>query len=222
MDYSLIKAPWWNDRPLLLIGGGPSLNIWDNTDLRDRGRVVLINDSVRYAKGDVLFSGDANWHRRSFEEISAFKGEEIIITVVDEVKKHPGPTKTPVTYVVRKGGKGFSADPGYLYNFGHSGYGAFNCAILKRAKLIYLLGYDMNVGHHEQWHPSEVDLDLPKRRHNPGYYSGWAETFNTLSKRIPSDVKVINLNRYSAITAFQKGTYQDIGMKLRRKNIEQV
>lgn len=212
--YSLIDKPWWNDRPCLLIGGGPSLKGYDIRDLREHGRVVAINDSVRYIESDVLFSADANFVRRSYELIQNYEGEEVVLAVTDVVKPVPLPHKTPITCVERACGIGWSASRAYLYMRGNSGYSALNLAFVKKAKRIYLLGYDMSLGTHQQWHSSERELGLPKRIKNPNYYKGWADNFKLVLSHTPPGTEVVNLNSESAVSFFKKGCYEDLGIKL--------
>jgi len=213
--YSTVQEPWWDDRPLVVIGGGPSLKRYDIRDLRQHGRVVALNDAMVYCKADIVYSIDANWQRRSQQMVSEFEGEEVWLAASKWIKPYSAPLATPVKYIERVGVGTFSLNPDHVHTQGNSGYSILNLAYLKRAKEVYLLGYDMNEGSHSQWHEREEELGLKKRAMNPRYYQAWPSDFQVIAPILEgAGMRVVNCNPDSAVKCFEFSSYEDFGLKL--------
>ena len=212
--FTTVQPPYWSDKPCIVIAGGPSLRKYDIRDLRSKGRVILLNDAIRYCKGDALFSMDSNWIRRSASLAAEFEGEGIWIATTEYIKPYVGEFKSQIHYLRKSSEFGLNADLGKINTRGNSGYGVLGLLFHKRAKLVYLLGYDMKVGPHEQWHSAEKELELPKRASIQYYYRGWPKEFELASTQLEeAGVKVVNLNPDSAVTCFDYGTYEGFGLK---------
>lgn len=212
--FTSIGQPFWDDKPCLIVGGGPSLKEWDIRDLRAFGRVVALNDTMRYIQCDVVFSMDTNWIKRSESLVAGFEGEEVWIATHKYVKPYTVSMKTPVRYVEKCNEKGLSRRRDSVNTQGTSGYGVMSLAFWKRAKLIYLLGYDMKKGFHQQWHDSEKILGLPRRRDNQHYYNQWGGRFSRMVRVLKeAGVRVVNLNPDSAVTCFEFSSYEEFGLR---------
>jgi len=212
--FNRVTEPYWVDRPLIIVGGGPSLRGYDCSDLRDRGRVVLLNDAVMFCEGDVLFSMDANWIKRSTGMINDFTGEEVWLTVSDR-QIHEVYAR-PVSHLKKMSSRvnTLSTSTDQIYCGGNAGFGVLNLALLKGARVIYLLGYDMNRGPHEQWHTSEALLDLPKRKSYQSYYARWGQRIGEVSSLFrEKGIRIINCNPASAVTCFEFSSYEEFGLK---------
>jgi len=212
--FTSVQAPWWDDRPLIVVGGGPSLEPYDCSDLREHGRVVIMNDAVNYCKADVLMSIDANWMRRSQSLVQEFEGEEVWLIASVYVKPYNVKTIATVNYL-KRGEKGTLGETKKaIYCAGHSGYAILNLAYLKKAKEIYLLGYDMNEGPHDQWHDYEEEINLPRRAFNPNYYRDWPREFDELAPTlVGAGMDVINCNPGSSVKCFRFSTYEEFGLR---------
>ena len=214
--FDRVRTPYWDDRPLIVVGGGPSLRDYDVSDLCDRGRVVLLNDAVMFCKGDVLFSMDSNWIIRSTFMINTFEGEEVWLVVTKHHKQREYQTKVPVRYLKKMSSRVtiLSTTPDQIYCAGNAGFAILNLALLKGAREVYLLGYDMNRGIHEQWHDSEEMLGLPKRAKNLAYYARWAQRIDEVSRTFREEgVRIINCNPNSSLTCFEFNSYEEFGLK---------
>lgn len=211
-----IGEPWWDDRPAILLGGGDSLRGYDLSNLREKGRVILINDAVKFTTGDVLFSADSNWiaTRRDGHEgwpgYRTWEGEEIILALNRILERPTGENRTRTTYPERVYHAGMSHNPSQVAAGGNSGFCCLNATVLKKAKLVYLLGFDMAPGSHRHWHNGYLGQ---KRSPNKHYYSGWAKNFDNVARWLNERTKVINLSHESTITAFEKGRYEDLGLR---------
>jgi len=211
--FDRVNSPYWTDLPLIIVGGGPSLRNYDIKDLRSRGRVVLLNDAAMFCKGDVLFSMDANWIKRSTDMINSFEGEEVWLVVSDHQQQQA--YVRPVRHLKKMSSKvtTLSRTTDQIYCAGNAGFAVLNLALLKGARLIYLLGYDMGKGVHEQWHKSEEALSLPKRVRNPQYYARWAQRIEEISQVLrEKGIRVINCNPASSLKCFEFSSYETFGL----------
>jgi len=213
--YNRVAAPYWNDRPLIIVAGGPSLRSYDISDLRGHGRVVLLNDATMFCRGDVLFSMDSNWIMRSGFLIETFKGEEIWLTVGEHHAQQVYQTAVPVRHLKKMSSTitTLSRLDDQIYCSGNAGFAVLNLALLKRAEEVYLLGYDLSRGVHEQWHEAEKMLGLPKRVRNPLYYARWAQRIAEVSSVFEErGIRIINCNPGSALKCFEFSSYEEFGL----------
>ena len=191
-SYGIVSSPWWDDAPVYIVGGGPSLRGFDFDCLRGR-RVLAVNEALVCLSfpPDAVFSLDNNWARHRCSEMSCFRGEKFL-AVQEDYWQYVDQSATMLRRVRMPG---LSEDPGAVHICGTSGYGALNLAYLKRAREVFLLGFDMDGGH---WHPE------------PGWGGGiplepWASAFDAaLPKLNRAGVKVWNCSPRSKITAFEK------------------
>jgi len=189
-SYSADCSPWWDDSPLWIIGGGPSLKTFDLSLIH--GRVLSVNGHALPVAAcqsggrclESLFSLDHRWIRRNRDFIAGFEGEKFIALPLEtwpDCGGIPG-----VTYLQWGHRDGWSEDPGIVNTGGNGGYAALNLAYLKRAKQVNLVGFDMAGG-------GEYKSQYPY----------WAKAFNTvLPQAKAAGVEVVNWSRESAIVAF--------------------
>lgn len=209
MKFGKVHAPWWDDRPVFVIGGGPSLAGYDLSDLRRRGWVLGINRAADIVPVDATFSVDYTLIREFHDRLRMWADRhEVYVAVSPDYNE---PIIPGVTYLERREGKGLSDDPAAVINGLNSGYGGVNLAILKRAREIYLLGFDLTpLGAEDatHWHGG-----YPwQARRSEIYYQRWADRFSEMLLHIPAGVEIINANHRSAITAFGFTTYENIGL----------
>lgn len=201
IHYGTVSSPWWDDSPLFIIGGGPSLRGFDFRSLTGRGRILAVNESFVHLSTvlpiDAVFSLDQNWARHRHSEMSMFRGEKFLA-----VQEFYWPyVDQDATMLHRLRRPGLSEDPSAIHACGTSGYGALNVAYLKRARTIYLLGFDMAGGH---WHAE------------PGWGGGvqlepLASAFDAAAQQLAdAGIEVLNCSPRSTITAFEKIALEEI------------
>ncbi len=175
-----------------IVGGGRSADDFLNWRNLEGARVLAVNDrcfpaSVIY--GSCFFSVDNVWVRRNKSFLSQFREEaETYLALPQEtwpdVAGIPG-----VKYLRPAFEDGLSIDPCVLRVGGNSGYGALNLAVLKGAKRINLIGFDMDPG-------DPV---------NGEFYRQWAPRFRTMLPQLKNlGVTVLNRSVDSHIDAFSK------------------
>lgn len=202
-SYGTVCAPLWHDRPVFIVGGGPSLAGFDFGRIAGRGRILAVNESLVCLlsvghKPDAVFSLDQNWARHRCSQMSTFHGEKFL-AVPDFYWPYVDQSAIMLRRLRRPG---LSEDLGAVHVCGTSGYGALNLAYLKRAREVYLLGFDMSGSGH--WHPE------------PGWGGGialepWAAAFDEAAVQLrDSGVSVWNCSPKSTITAFEKISLEEI------------
>ena len=160
----------WSDRPLFIIGGGPSLEGFDFSVLD--GRTLGANKSAWVADCDFLCSLDQTFVRRAHREITEYvaSGKGAYLIMPPNERSHeqiPG-----AAYAVRIRGKGMSCDPERVHGV-NSGYGSLNLGYLMGATSIGLLGFDMNTPGH--FHDG-YEWSAPSQAER--FYPQWAQQFD--------------------------------------------
>lgn len=187
--YGRISAPWWDE--VWIVAGGPSARRFDFSQIPPACRVLAVNDGVDHLRGSssyplaaAVVSIDQRWIRRRRVFLEHVRGEKFLAVPLDtwpECAGIPG-----ATYLQWSHASGLSDDPGFLATGGNSGYAALNLAYLKHARLIHLVGYDMNPRHDEK-------------------YEHWAPRFhNALAQLGKRGVTVLNHNPDSYVDAFPR------------------
>lgn len=188
-SYSTVSPPWWDE--VWIVAGGPSARQFDFSRLAGK-QVLGVNDAIDlplYRSGACacLFSADPDWVRRELEYLHLYEGPKYAAIALDT---HPDLADLPgVTYLQRCHEDGLSFDPGFVCTGGNSGYAAINLAVLKGAKLIHLVGYDMD----------------PSTRGQGDKFEQWIPRFRTMLPQLEEHgIRVINHNLHSHIDAFPK------------------
>lgn len=198
-----VGPPWWDDRPVYIIGGGPSAKDLDLERLRGRARVLAINDcALALPWADAVASLDRLWMVRRRAFLAAFGGERWL-GVHRGVDAYEAPIPGCRYVELRSRIGSWSTDPAWVCHGGNSGFFGTNLAGLKRAGRIRLVGFDMDGGH---WHGGYP--------WNPGgdqrYYSGWAARFLEAAPAIArAGTSVWNCNPDSKIDAFPRCSFQE-------------
>ena len=189
----------FSNEPVFLVGGGPSLKLF-NWRLLDDKQVIAINRSFqKLPHATIVYFSDErffNWYKDSLLE----HGGHLISVAkrIDHDRVHK---------FKRVGRSGLSLKMGSLCTGNDSGYAAINLAVLFKAKTIYLLGYDMCFsGKRSHWHDGYPTYNEEKRlveKMLPHYQS--LSEFTTIL-----NVDIINLNLESQIQVFPKQNYKTI------------
>lgn len=210
IPFSRVSEPWWDDRPVILVGGGPSLIGFNFKRLKGLGHIVAV-------KGCMF---DIPWADCGFildlPRIREWQGRmrdlemPIYLAVPDELPYQTPDVPTGIWLRRNTNNSTLSSDPFRIATGGTSGYGALNLAYLKRARKIVLLGFDYkishkdSVGHHNEQHY------INKRRQNKRYWANWARNFDYAAKQChKSGIYVLNASPVSSIDAFPKCTPEE-------------
>lgn len=217
--FSRIDEPWWDDAPAIIVGTGPSLAGFKFESLRGLGHVLAVKQAVwDLPFAEVCFGLDIPWMRRDNEKLTELAKRMPVWLAVP--KQNP-PIHMHVEgahYVERDRQCGpLSLDTSIVEAGANSGFGAFNFAVLKRAKKIFLFGYDYSGGDHYCFdrythHP---------RNHNSHYWPQWAKNFDLsapIIKRL--GIEVFNASPKSNVATFQKVTHEQAFIDLDRLRSE--
>jgi hypothetical protein len=182
--YGKITKPFWDDRPVAIIGGGSSLIGFDLEQLR--GAHVLAVKSVI----TIIPWADAGFWMGDWQD-KLGNVQSRVYWAVQEGQATAPPSKN-VTCLRRMDGHQVSEDPSAVYGGGTSGFGAFQVAMLKKAKTIVLFGFDYEGGEAS------------------GKWLHWAEHFRVYVPSLTAaGVRVVNACPQSAISCFQKVALED-------------
>jgi len=208
VSFGVVAEPWWDDRDVFIIGGGKSLEGRNIQILHEKGLVLGVNRAAEFATCHATFTIDHSFIRNRADLLQqwAVDGQEVYAAVGNTWLSEVAPIKG-VTYLERVQGEGVGANMGQIVNGLNSGYGALCLAVMKRARRIWMLGYDMKENN-DHWH------DGYKWGSNRSkiYFSRWAARFDDIGKDLPKGVDVFNCNPQSAIMAFPFSTYDHIGI----------
>ena len=203
--YGRVAKPFWDDRPVAVIGGGPSVKDIDFDMLR--GAHVL---AVKNTIFDVPWA-DAGFAHGNYEEMRDKLADvpARVYWALYADQRHPAPLKN-VTFLKRQYGVGMSDDPGVIYGGATSGFAAMQICIHKRAKSIVLFGFD-----YDRATSTTTDTRGFKRVAN---WREWAEHFRVYVPHLTKHgISVANACPSSAISCFQKVSLQDGIEMVRRK-----
>ncbi len=211
--FGLVGPPWWSDRAVFLVGGGPSLAGFDFSRLADFGYILGINQSMLDAPCQAGVSLDHLFVTYRRAELCEFaKSTPLYLALGDIWWRAAAPI--PGAIYLRDSdipapavAPGLSRKPDAVYRGATSGYVALGLATLKRAKRIVLLGYDYAVNaskHHYHdayfWHQAANDQSIDK----------WAQQFKSAAAACAEiGIEVINASPLSAIDAFPKMSIED-------------
>ena len=129
--------PFWAGSTAFLLGCGPSLNVIRKyPTLSHYGRVIAVNDAFELCPhADVLYFHDHAWWQSNRSRVSAvFQGRWIVTT-----NSH----SMGVSRLRCADATGLEKDPAALAHGSNSGYQAINLAYHFGAKVIVLIGYDL-------------------------------------------------------------------------------
>jgi hypothetical protein len=149
LKQSIITGTW--DKPVYLVGGGTSLASFDFSKICGKGIIVGLNNSAFNTESDCLVTLDQHFVRMRRDQIAEYarKKETILVMPLAENQHKHIPE---ATYIERIRGDRLSGQPHQIAGV-HTGFAAMNLAYLKKAKKIYMLGYDMHIGKNAtHWH----------------------------------------------------------------------
>lgn len=190
----MIGPQWWDSRPVVLIGGGPSLRGFDLGRLSHvNATIVGINQAMFDTRCDAGFSADSEFIAERRQTIESLIGQGVEIILTDHSIER-------ATHVVRRLAGGLSTDLNAVNTGGDSGKAALDAAVLKRARKVVLLGFDYGADGSGRDHYHDAYRPRP---HNgwltwAGYYDAALPTLKTLG------VTVIDASPHGALSCFSK------------------
>lgn len=209
-DYYSISRDWQGET-VVCIASGPSLTDADVEKVRKahaqgKCKVIVVNDNYLKAPwADHLHFCDAKWyewHHRK-EEFKSFTN--VITTLADNVPD------SRVKRLCKGEQKGLSALPDTINHGSNSGYQAVNIAVLRGAKKIVLLGYDM------QGQKTDKDIKMHwfgdhKIKTPPAVCNIWLDCWPSAKECLDFlEIKVIQATRETSLDIFPR---QSIGAAL--------
>ncbi len=216
--YGKIKSPWWDDKPVAIVAGGPSLKGFDFERLRDAHVLAIKGSIFDIPWADAGFGLDMLRYRDWQEKLANVPSRVYWAVPEDQLERTGQPPSKNVTFIKRLDGQGFSTDPGEVYTGGTSGYGGLQVAILKRAKRIVLFGYDYDGNYNPNAEFRHNDQHYERRRDQSAMnWMEWAGYFDGMVPRIKAlGVEVVNACPHSQIKCFPKMTVDDAVAYLHR------
>jgi hypothetical protein len=192
--YGKVNKPFWDDKPVAVIGGGLSLQNFNFETLRGAHVLAVKGSLFDIPWADAVFGLDFNGDKLA-------NVQSRIYWAVRDNHPFPQPSRN-ITILKRLDGQGLSDDPGVIYSGGTSGFGALQICIHKRAKQIVLFGFDYDGSSHAS---SEK-----RRAQDAANWAAWAEHFRVFVPYFTEHgVSVVNASPVSAITCFQRVALQD-------------
>lgn len=191
-SYGAVLPPQWQE--VWIVAGGAFAQRIDLEALRGR-TILAVNEAAFLGKPALFtfaaatFSVDSTWIRRRRAFLTSFPGEKYLAVPLDtfpECSSIPG-----AVYLQWSFRDGLSDDPRFLCTGGNSGYAAINLAYLKGAKIIHLIGYDM---------------DGPEDK-----YRQWIPRFRSMLPQLQAHgVQVLNHNINSRVNAFPFAPFKEM------------
>lgn len=200
----------WPESTVFCLGGG-TITPAEVEAIRGAGRVIAVNDAYRLAPwADALYAADRTWwhHHRGVPD---FTGEKYgMRSKVATERDRPFPDGVRVLHHAARAG--LSDDPSTLYIGGsgesNSGHQAIGLAVLKGARRIILLGYDLQLlaNGRAHWfgdHPVAI-----RQRSN---YLAYRKPFATLVEPLQArGITLLNASSHTALTCFPRVTLADV------------
>jgi len=213
-DYGKFRQGMWSGSPCLIIGGGPSVKIYEEEVRKFISQFpsIGINRVFETFNCDVAFGTDRRWlqwivsgqyGKEAQRAWKKFRGIRAIL----RGSKWPVPGGMEVFDPYRNANEFSPNLHEGLTRSSNSGIPAINLAILLGANPIYLIGFDSKPtenglqNHFHSGHP-ETQKD--------SVFNKFIEAFDKFAKKVPENVEVINLYPASGIKSFAFGKWADI------------
>jgi hypothetical protein len=200
-----VGARDWGDRPVAIVGGGPSLSGFKFERLKGRFTVLALNASIfDLPWADCGFTIDRRAARNWWPRLVSETTMPLVFAIPDQHLTNFSASPTPrMSFVRRVQRSTLSTSPYDIAAGGTSGFGALNLAFLRGARRIVLLGFDYQPSPLGAWHHNEQHYFPHIQR--AADWQQWAQNFETAAPMLrAAGVKVLNASERSAITAFPR------------------
>jgi hypothetical protein len=201
----IIAPPYWDDRPVVIVGGGPSLRGFDFRRLRAVNATILgVNQSCFDAACHAGISIDRDFLLNSFGRLRVF-----MATRPFYLGRPPGSWKQRYPNCIHISALALAGIPDGIDRVHGctSGHAALCLAALKLARKVILLGFDYRAlegaHHYHKGYPWFQPLA------NEQSWKVWAQHYDETKADLDArGVEVINGSEYSLITAFPRMTVE--------------
>lgn len=210
VEIGSVGAPYFDDGlPTAIVGQGRSLDGFDLNQLRGKAHVIAVKAAIfELPWADCGFGQDfprlVEWRDRLDDPAITMPVYWAIHPqewANSKLRKRPHPHS--ITYLRKPAGWKISADPSATHEGGTSGFGALNLGVLKRAKDIFLFGFDYN-GPHKAIHRNGGHYIEPRQQQLVAW-AIWAYHYRLVVEPLKAlGVRVLNASPNSAITSFEK------------------
>jgi hypothetical protein len=209
--YGKITKPYWDDRPVAVVAGGPSLVNFDFERLRGAHVLAVKAAIFDIPWADAGFGLDMPRYMEWRDRLANVQSRVYWAVPEDQLERTgPPPTKN-ITFLRRLDGQNLSSNPTEIYGGGTSGFGALQIALHKRAKSIVLFGFDYD-GSYDGTKPFRHNDQhyIRKRQMVAANWEIWATHFSIyVSYLSDHNIQVVNACPASAVSCFQKVTLDD-------------
>jgi hypothetical protein len=199
----------WGDKPVAIVGGGPSLKGFDFERLKDRFTIVAVNASMfDIPFADAGFTIDNRAMREWWPRLLGISYPQFYAVPHHILRLAGGPPTRQMNFIRRQQGAELTTMPSRITAGGTSGFGALHLAFLRGAKKIVLFGFDYSSGN-GQWHHNEGHYTFQQQQ-DAAQWQRWAKNFDRAAVILKGhNVEVINASPESAIQAFPKCSIEE-------------
>src|SRR5580765_4838948 len=122
--YGKIGKPFWDNKPVAVIGGGPSLKGFDFEALCGCHVLAVKGSMFDIPWADAGFGLDMPRYMEWRERLAALPCRVYWAVPEDQLTKTGPPPSKNITFLKRLDGENISYDPGEIYGGGTSGFGS--------------------------------------------------------------------------------------------------
>lgn len=184
-----------------VIASGPSLADWQVNHVADRAHCIATNTSfLKLRRPGTVYGCDGPWWDRYHEAVRDAGHEGWT--------QHAGAASRYGLRRVRAvWQRGLGKVPGVLHHGANSGYQAINLAYQMKARLIVLIGFDMqHSGGRSHWHG-----DHPDGMPNAFGIEKWQRNFPAMASDLKAEgVRVVNCSIETALDCFERADVRDV------------
>src|SRR5262245_7981326 len=209
--YGRITKPYWDDKPVAVVAGGPSLLNFDFEQLRGAYVLAVKGSIFDMPWADAGFGLDMPRYNEWRERLAGMPGRIYWAVPEDQLQRTGPPPSRNITFLKRLVGESLSDNPGEIYGGGTSGFGALQICIHKRAQKIVLFGFDYDGNYDASAGFRHNDRHYGFRREQSAInWEMWATHFNVYVPYFNQHkIAVANACPTSAVRCFQKVTLED-------------
>jgi hypothetical protein len=200
-SFASIGPPWWDDRPVAIVGNGPSLKGFDVERLRPFHVLAVKGAMFNIPFAKAGFGLDIPRYHE-WREILGTLSYPVFWATVQVKFLGELPHAKNLQVIRRVDISDLSDDPSAICSGGTSGFGAVNLAWLKRGRRMLLLGFDYNA---DQGGYTDRRAYVEQRPQDQDRWIAWAKNFNKLKRRTDAlGLTIVNASPTSRITAFPR------------------
>jgi hypothetical protein len=205
--FKSVEPPWWDDKPVAIIGNGKSILGFDLNRLRGRFYVLAVKGAMfNIPWADAGFGLDTP---RYLEWCGMLNTIRYPVYWAAQKVEHfgPGPHAPCVRFIRRIDTSDISDDASAIFSGGSSGFGALNVAHLKHAKRVMLLGYDYDA---DTRGFADLRAYIETRSQDENRWRTWGKAFDQVKRRFETQgTQIINASPKSRIPTFPKMTIDE-------------